>query len=318
MLRLYHYWSSVCSQKVRMCLAEKRLDWESRHVDIFAFENYEPAYTSLNPKAVVPTLDHDGNILIESNIILEYLEDVFPDAVRLRPDDPFARSTMRLWIYNSEELAHWNVNVCSHNLRHAKRMDQRYSHEEQLAAAMKCPNPMIALRLKRRLAVGVSVEEEDEAYAKLDYLLDQMEQRLLQGPWIAGTDVHAGRYRDGADGQPHRGAGAAGNDRAGAPAEGRGLVAAHSGAAGIPDGVLVQEPRQPGSSQTLAPRLGAAELLSAFGIELPCFAVSPMSFHADPTPDHCILAPVLCCRHRTCPPASGRSRGRSVARLRIE
>jgi len=147
MLRLYHYWSSVCSQKVRMCLAEKGLDWESRHVDIFAFENYEPAYTSLNPKAVVPTLDHDGNILIESNVILEYLEDVFPNAVRLRPDDPFARSTMRLWVYNSEELAHWNVNVCSHNLRHAKRMDQRYSHEEQLAAAMKCPNPMIALRL---------------------------------------------------------------------------------------------------------------------------------------------------------------------------
>ena len=186
MLRLYHYWSSVCSQKVRMCIAEKGLDWESRHVDIFAFENYEPAYTDLNPKAVVPTLDHDGHVLIESNIILEYLEDVFPKQVPLRPDDPFARSIMRLWVYNSEELAHWNVNVCSHNLRHAKRMDQRYSHAEQVAAAEKCPNPMIALRLKRRLAVGVSVEEEEEAYAKLDYLLDQMEQRLAGGPWIAG------------------------------------------------------------------------------------------------------------------------------------
>jgi glutathione S-transferase len=91
-----------------------------------------------------------------------------------------------LWVYNSEELAHWNVNVCSHNLRHAKRMDQRYTHDEQVAAAEKCPNPMIALRLKRRLAVGVSLEEENEAYEKLDYLLDQMEQRLADGPWIAG------------------------------------------------------------------------------------------------------------------------------------
>jgi glutathione S-transferase len=169
-----------------MAIAEKGLDWESRHVDIFAFENYEPEYTRLNPKAVVPTLDHDGNVLIESNIILEYLEDVFPNNVPLRPDDPFARSVMRLWVYNSEELAHWNVNVCSHNLRHAKRMDQRYTHEEQVAAAEKCPNPMIALRLKRRLAVGVSEEEENEAYAKLDYLLDQMELRLADGPWIAG------------------------------------------------------------------------------------------------------------------------------------
>jgi len=186
MLRLYHYWSSVCSQKVRMCLAEKGLDWESRHVDIFAFENYQPAYTALNPKAVVPTLDHDGKVLIESNIILEYLEDVFPNDTPLRPQDLFARSTMRVWVYNSEELAHWNVNVCSHNLRHAKRMDQRYSHEEQIAAAMKCPNPMIALRLKRRLEVGVSADEENEAYAKLDYLLDGMEKQLASGPWIAG------------------------------------------------------------------------------------------------------------------------------------
>jgi glutathione S-transferase len=167
-----------------MCLAEKGVPWESQHVDIFRFENYEPWYTKLNPKAVVPTMDHDGRILIESNVMLEYLEDNFPQ-VKLRPDDLYARAMMRLWIYNSEESAHWNVNTCSHNLRHAKRMDQRYTHAEQLAAAERCPNPMIANRLKRRLEVGVSVEEEEDAYQKLDYMLDQMELRLGEGPWLA-------------------------------------------------------------------------------------------------------------------------------------
>lgn len=186
MLKLYHYWSSVCSQKVRMCLAEKGLPWESHHVDIFKFENYEPWYTRLNPKAVVPTLDHDGRILIESNVMLEYLEDNFPE-ISLRPDDLYARAMSRLWIYNSEESAHWNVNTCSHNLRHARRMDQRYTREEQLAAADRCPNPMISRRLRQRLQVGVSLEEEDDAYAKLDYMLDQMELKLADGPWLAGT-----------------------------------------------------------------------------------------------------------------------------------
>ncbi|MCC6472339.1 MAG: glutathione S-transferase family protein [Burkholderiales bacterium] len=187
MLKLYHYWSSVCSQKVRMCLAEKGIAWQSHHVDIFRFENYEPWYTALNPKAVVPTLDHDGRVLIESNVILEYLEDNFPQ-VKLRPDDLYARALMRLWVYNSEELAHWNVNTCSHNLRHAKRMDKLYSREEQLAAAERCPNPAIALRLKQRLQVGVSQGEEEEAYAKLDYMLSQMEGRLADGPWLAGRE----------------------------------------------------------------------------------------------------------------------------------
>jgi glutathione S-transferase len=186
MVRLYHYWSSVCSQKARMYLAEKGIPWKSRHVDIFKFENYSDWYTKLNPKNVVPTLEHDGRIVIESNVILEYLEDVFPD-VPLRPDDAYERATMRLWVYNSEEMAHWNVNTCSHNLRHAKRMEARYTKEELLRAADQCSNPMIALRLKRRLAIGVSTEEEEEAYQKLEFMLRHMELRLAEAPWLSGT-----------------------------------------------------------------------------------------------------------------------------------
>lgn len=187
MLKLYHYWSSVCSQKARLCLAEKNLPWESVHIDIFRFENYEPGYTRLNPKAVVPTLEHDGRILIESNVILEYLEDEFPE-VCLRPADTCERALMRLWVYNSEELGHWNVNVCSHNARHARRLQAAgISDDEVLAAADKCPNPMIGLRLRRRVAVGVSEEEEHEAVAKLEYMLGQMEQRLAEDPWLAGA-----------------------------------------------------------------------------------------------------------------------------------
>ncbi|HEU5274198.1 MAG TPA: glutathione S-transferase family protein [Xanthobacteraceae bacterium] len=186
MVRLYHYWSSVCSQKARMYLAEKGIPWESRHVDIFKFENYSDWYTKLNPKNVVPTLEHDGRIVIESNVILEYLEDVFP-GVPLRPDDAYERATMRLWVYNSEEMAHWNVNTCSHNLRHAKRMEARYTKEELLRAADQCSNPMIALRLKRRLAIGVSTEEEEEAYQKLEFMLRHMELRLAEAPWLSGT-----------------------------------------------------------------------------------------------------------------------------------
>ena len=186
MLKLYHYWSSVCSQKARMCLAEKKLQWQSHHVDLFNFENYQPWYTALNPKAVVPTLVHDGRVLIESNVILEYLEDNFPETP-LRPDDLYARSQMRLWVYNSEELAHWNVNTCSHNLRHAKRLAQKgTSIDEMLKAADMCPNPMIGKRLRHRLEQGVSVEEEETAYANLDYMLDQMEKQLGAGPWLAG------------------------------------------------------------------------------------------------------------------------------------
>ena len=84
MLRLYHWWSSTCSRRVRIGLAAKGLEWESVYVNLRKLEHLEPWYVKLNPNGVVPTLDHDGKIVIESNFILEYLDDVWP-AVPLRP-----------------------------------------------------------------------------------------------------------------------------------------------------------------------------------------------------------------------------------------
>jgi glutathione S-transferase len=186
MLRLYHYWSSVCSQKVRLAIAEKRIPWESTHIDLFKFQHWEPSYVSLNPKAVVPTLDHDGRIVVESNVIIEYLEGAFPE-IGLRPADPHAQAKMRVWIYNSEEIAHANVNTASHNPRHAVRHAAGGHAREELAKmAERCPNPTIRARFLRRLAQGVSQQEEDQAYAALDYLLDQMEGALRHGPFLLG------------------------------------------------------------------------------------------------------------------------------------
>lgn len=187
-LVLYNYWSSVCSQKVRLCLAEKGVAFENRDVNLFEFEQWEPDYLRLNPKGVVPTLVHDGRAIIESNVIIEYLEDLFP-AVKLRPDDAFRRAQMRIWVYNSEEIAHPNVNIASHNPRHAVRLARKpYTPEQLRAIAAKAPNPLLARRFLHRLEHGVSEEEEDRAYTALGYLLDQMEAALKPGPFLLGAD----------------------------------------------------------------------------------------------------------------------------------
>ena len=67
MLELYHDWSSFCSIKVRLCLAEKNLTWESRFIDLMKLDQLQPDYLKLNPNAVVPTLVHDGRAIWESS-----------------------------------------------------------------------------------------------------------------------------------------------------------------------------------------------------------------------------------------------------------
>jgi glutathione S-transferase len=180
-------WPSTCSKKVRICLAEKGLDWDSRVIRTDGVkEHLEPWYVALNPNGVVPTLDHDGNIIIESCVILEYLEDVFPDT-RLRPEDPVATAHMRYWLDRSESILHKCINVLSQNRFNASVL-AGLSHQEKLELAAR--QPRIATRAERlhRYEHGISVEEEQLAEETIAECLDDMEKLLSGQPWLAGDE----------------------------------------------------------------------------------------------------------------------------------
>lgn len=107
MLALYHFDRSTAAQKVRLALAEKGLEWESRVLNpgLDKREQHSPDYLTLNPRGVVPTLIHDGRVIRESQVILEYLEDAFPQSP-LRPEDLVRRAEMRVWTKLIDEHLH--------------------------------------------------------------------------------------------------------------------------------------------------------------------------------------------------------------------
>ena len=90
MLELYHSVNSVCAQKVRIALAEKGLEYRE-HLMTLRGDQFDPAYMKLNPSAVVPTLVHDGRPVIESSVILYYIDEAFPNPPSLMPADPHQR-----------------------------------------------------------------------------------------------------------------------------------------------------------------------------------------------------------------------------------
>ena len=122
MIELYHHGSSVCAAKVRLVLAEKGLEWKSHYVDILKGDQFSADYMKLNPKAVVPTLVHNGYPIVESTVICEYLDEVFPD-LPLKPVTARDRAEMRLWTKAVDELVHpmcaeitFSASVCTENL----------------------------------------------------------------------------------------------------------------------------------------------------------------------------------------------------------
>ena len=77
-VHLFHFAGSSCSQKTRIFLNLKEIDWESHPIDLMANANFDPWYLGINPRGLVPTLVIDGEVHIESNDILTELERRFP------------------------------------------------------------------------------------------------------------------------------------------------------------------------------------------------------------------------------------------------
>ncbi|MCF7980380.1 MAG: glutathione S-transferase N-terminal domain-containing protein, partial [Pseudomonadales bacterium] len=88
---LYTSVESACAQKVRLVLSEKKVDWNERSLNLRRGDQFAPEYLKLNPKAVVPTLVHGNQVIRESSVINEYLDEIFPDPP-LKPSDPWLRS----------------------------------------------------------------------------------------------------------------------------------------------------------------------------------------------------------------------------------
>ena len=101
-LVLYDYGASPCARRCRISMHEKGLAWETQIIDLSRLEQRDPAYLRINPNGFVPALAHGERVIYESNVITEYLDDLFPDAP-LYPSDPWELAQVKMW--QSAELA---------------------------------------------------------------------------------------------------------------------------------------------------------------------------------------------------------------------
>ena len=93
-LKLYHYWRSSSSWRVRWALEIKKVKYESIAVNLLKKEQQSAAYTAKNASGFVPCLEINGQAYGESLAIIEWLEEQYPNP-RLLPKDPGDRLKVR-------------------------------------------------------------------------------------------------------------------------------------------------------------------------------------------------------------------------------
>jgi len=85
-IHLWHAGMSNCSQRCRITLSELGCEWESHVVNLQAAEHATEEYQQINPNSVIPSLIHDGTVVINSVDIIAYLDETFGDG-SLRPTE---------------------------------------------------------------------------------------------------------------------------------------------------------------------------------------------------------------------------------------
>ena len=94
-MKLYSFWRSLASFRVRIALKLKRKDFDVVSTDLLAGDQFKSDFNLINPQAMVPSLVlDDGSILYQSMALLEYLDEVYPDPP-LMPQNAMARARVR-------------------------------------------------------------------------------------------------------------------------------------------------------------------------------------------------------------------------------
>ena len=185
--KLYNSPQSTCSQRVRFVFNAKGLPFEEVRLNLLEGDQLKPDYLKMNPNGVVPTLDHDGAIVIDSTVITEYLDEVMPEN-SFTPESPVERARMRALMHFMDEMPAPAVRVPTFNLAFLPRF-AAMSEQEFLAFAESKP-----LRKEFMLTMGQTgfpQKEMDAALSRLRRTYERMDAEIERsgGPWLQGRNI---------------------------------------------------------------------------------------------------------------------------------
>jgi glutathione S-transferase len=192
MIELFHNPVSVSSQKIRLILAHKQVEWESRQVDLFSGEQHSEQFRQINPKGLVPALNHNGRILTESLVIAEYLEEVFPSPPLLS-GDALTNHDIRQWTAEFAGRYHEACGTLSYAFAGRQALSAvPIDRLNQLIDAISCPESRE--RRRRIFELGLKSPEVPVALEMYTTMLDEMNGVLESSEFLVGHQVSLADY----------------------------------------------------------------------------------------------------------------------------
>jgi glutathione S-transferase len=183
---LYDYRASICSQMARLALVEKGVTYKRREIDIMnANEQFEPWYIALNPKAVVPTLELNGEVVTDTLRIVNRINE-------LEGPDLSGNDTTQDWLRDIMSL-HYGVLMYSNRSENGEIAPQivvRGQYLAELSETRPDLSAMIVTRLEGNQRFQKLLRDPDAIAKHFDAtrsLIDRMQLSVAQTEFVAGS-----------------------------------------------------------------------------------------------------------------------------------
>jgi ganglioside-induced differentiation-associated protein 1 len=192
-VHLIHFQGSSCSQKARIFLNLKDIGWTSHHLNLAAQKNYDPWFLGINPRGLVPVLVHDGAVHIESNDILAYLNQSFPEPRLIPP----VQHDAQISALREEDDLHMDIRTLTMRFVFPKFLAQKKPaglkfFEESDGSISGEPDPHKAVELEFWASYakqGITDQQAREAAKNFKRMYDGFELQLQNTRYLTGTDI---------------------------------------------------------------------------------------------------------------------------------
>ncbi len=193
-VHLFHFMPSSCSQKTRIVFNLKDIAWQSHLIDLGKNKQYSPWYLGINPRGLVPTLVLDGTVHIESNDIIQLIDQEFPE-IRLIPQG--FESQMSELLRHEDDL-HLDLRTLSFRFTQPKAKALRSPEDLKnyreggtgTVQGKKDPNKEREIAFWETVARdGITDQAVQISATRFRVALSELDDRLTSNPFLLGKSL---------------------------------------------------------------------------------------------------------------------------------
>lgn len=188
-----HFYGSACSQKLRIFLSLKKIKWKSHQINLQKQEQFDDWFLGINPRGLVPTLVYNGNVYIESNDIMFFVESINTN-INLIPNK-YIKEIEENLAY--EDSLHHDLRILTFRFimphflgkKNLKKLNNKKNNKGTIKGEIDIKKDKEVDFWMNHHKFGITDEQVNESFKKFSEAVTKIELKLTKNSYILNNEI---------------------------------------------------------------------------------------------------------------------------------